>query len=212
MKTAGSILRQSRIEKKISLETVEQATKIRKKFLEAIESDDFAKLPSLSYAKGFVKNYGDYLGLDSDNVLAFFRRQNADVTRSSLLPKGMAEPLNRSIFHLTPTRFIVVFIGFLIIMFLLYFGFQYVKLQTPPSLNVIEPTSQSIHTTEKRLNVMGETDPDATVMINGVGALVRSDGKFFDSVTLSPGNNVITIISTSRFGKTQTVIRSVLLE
>jgi cytoskeleton protein RodZ len=211
MKTAGSLLREVRIEKKISLETVELATKIRKKFLEAIESDDFSKLPSLSYAKGFVKNYSDYLGLDSANVLAFFRRQNADVTRSSLLPKGMAEPLNRSIYHLTPTRFIMVFIGFLIVMFLIYFGFQYVKLQTPPSLNVIEPT-EMVKTQDKRVNVMGETDPDATVMINSVGALVRSDGKFFDSVPLFPGSNIITIISTSRFGKTRTVTRTVLLE
>jgi len=211
MRTAGNILREARIGKKISLETIEQATKIRKKFLEAIESDDFSKLPSLSYAKGFVRNYSDYLGLDSANVLAFFRRQNADVTRSSLLPKGMAEPLNRSKFHLTPTRFIMAFIGLLIVMFLIYFGFQYVKLQRPPSLHVIEP-AVTVSTKDTRINVMGETDPDATVMINGVGALVRSDGKFFDSVVLSPGNNVITIVSTSRFGKTRTDTRTVLVE
>jgi cytoskeletal protein RodZ len=211
MKTAGSILRDARVGKKISLETIEQATKIRKKFLEAIETDDFSKLPSLSYAKGFVRNYSDYLGLDSANVLAFFRRQNMDVTRSSLLPKGMAEPLNRSIYHLTPTRFIMVFVGFLVLVFLIYFGFQYVKLQTPPSLTVTEPLDMA-KTQDKRINIMGETDADATVTINSVGALVRSDGKFFDSVALVPGENKITIVSTSRFGKIRSVIRTVLLE
>jgi cytoskeletal protein RodZ len=211
MKTAGSLLREARLGKKISLETVEQATKIRKKFLEAIESDDFSKLPSQSYAKGFVKNYSDYLDLDSANVLAFFRRQNIDVSRSSLLPKGIADPLNRSKFNLTPTRFIMVFIGFLIILFLLYFGFQYMRLQTPPLLKIIEPIT-AVTTQNKRLNVMGETDPDATVTINGISALVRSDGKFFDTVTLNQGNNSIVIIATSRFGKTQTIIKNILLE
>jgi cytoskeletal protein RodZ len=207
MKTAGSLLRETRLAKKISLETIEEATKIRKKFLEAIESDDYSKLPSLSYAKGFVKNYSDFLGLDSANVMAFFRRQNIDVSRSSLLPKGMAEPLNRSKLRLTPTRFIGLFIGFLVVLFLFYFGFQYMRLQTPPSLSVLEPLD-GVKTLDTRMDVMGETDPDATITINGVSTLVRSDGKFFDSVTLVPGQNVITVISTSRFGKTRTISRT----
>jgi len=211
MKTAGSILREARIKKNISFETVEQATKIRKKFLEAIESDDFSSLPSISYAKGFVKNYSEYLGLDSENVLAFFRRQNVEAPRSSLLPKGVAEPLNASVFRLTPSRFMAICIGVLVCLFILYFAFQYKKIQLPPKLLISAP-AQDAKVVGKRVDIIGETDPDATTTINGITTLVRSDGKFFDSVTLTSGVNTITIQVTSRFGKTASEKRTVTTE
>lgn len=208
MKTAGSILKESRLSKNISLADVEQSTKIRLKFLQAIEEDDFTKLPSLGYAKGFVKNYSEYLGLDSTMVLAFFRRETADVSRVSLLPKGMAEPFNKPMVHLTPGRFLALLIGALGMVFLFYFGFQYRRLYQPPPLTLEKPANESV-TPEKRIDVLGRTDSDATVTINGVSVLVRSDGRFFDQVILTPGVNTITIVATSRFGKATTVTRNV---
>jgi len=134
MKTVGEVLKDSRVEHAYSIHDIEQGTKIRAKFVEAIEADDFSKLPSLSYAKGFVKNYSDFLGLDSDKILAFFRRQTNETPKSSLLPKGMEEPLNRSLLQLTPGRFIALIIIGLVSLFLLYLGFQYRALQQPPTL------------------------------------------------------------------------------
>ena len=55
----------------------------------AIEADSYDLLPSVSYAKGFGKNYAEYLGVSSKDVLAFFRRQTADVSRQSMLPHTM---------------------------------------------------------------------------------------------------------------------------
>lgn len=208
MKTTGTILREAREQKGITLFQVEAATKIRIKFLEAIEKDDYTLLPSLSYAKGFVKNYSDFLGLDSGVVLAFFRRQTTDTPKSSLLPKGVAEPLNRSIFQLTPRRFLIFLIAGLVGLFLIYLGIQYRGLRRAPILDIESPENQIV-LTQKRVDVLGKTDPDATVTINGISVLVRSDGKFFDQVTLDSGVNVITIVATSRLGKTTTVIREV---
>ena len=71
MKTVGSILREARVAKKLTLKEAEAATKFREKFLENIESDDYSRLPSLSYAKGFVKNYSEYLGLDINGACVF---------------------------------------------------------------------------------------------------------------------------------------------
>lgn len=208
MKTVGGILQEARIAKKIKLEEAEQATKIRLKFLEAIETDDYSVLPSVSYAKGFVKNYSEYLGLDSRMVLAFFRRQTLEVTRSSLLPKGIEEPLNRSFFRLTPGKFLALILAILAVVFLAYFGLQYSKLNAPPSLSVESPQNQLV-TTERRVDILGKTDPDATVTVNGISVLVRSDGKFFDQVALEGGVNKITIVATSRYGKITTIVREV---
>lgn len=211
MRTVGEMLKEARVAKGYSLEKVEQATKIRGKFLEAIEADEYGKLPSLAYAKGFVKNYSEYLGLNSKTVLAFFRRQTLETPKSSLLPKGVSDPLNRPFFRITPGRFLAFLMLGLVAVFLLYFVVQYRQLRLPPGLRIDAP-NQQLTTSERRIDVLGSTDPDATVTINGVSVLVRSDGKFFDQVSLVEGINRIVVTATSRFGKTTTETREVQLQ
>ncbi len=202
MNTVGSILKEARITKGYTLKQVEKATKIRSKFLEAIEADDYTTLPSPAYAKGFVKNYSDYLGLESLRVLAFFRRQTKEPPRSTLLPKQQEE-IERRFFRLTPSRFLALFIVSLVIIFLSYLGLQYKNLQSSPTLVLDSPKETRVH--ERRVEVLGKTDADATVTINGLSVLVRSDGRFFDQLNLAEGVNKIVVVSTSRFGKTTTL-------
>jgi cytoskeletal protein RodZ len=209
MKTVGGILKEARAARKVTLVQAETATKIRLKFLAAIESDDYSSLPSLSYAKGFVKNYSEYLGLDSSMVLAFFRRQTTEVSKSSLLPKR--DQVNASGFQLTPGKFLAGILSILVLIFLGYLGLQYRKLSQPPSLSVDQPTNQLV-VHDPRVDILGKTDSDATVTVNGMTMVVRGDGKFFDQVALDTGVNKITIVATSRFGKTTTVTRDVGLQ
>jgi cytoskeletal protein RodZ len=211
MKTVGSILRETRLRKSLTLESVEAATRIRRKFLTALEADDFRSLPSMIYAKGFIKNYSEYLGLDSATVLAFFRRQIDDAGRASVLPKGVSEPLDASPFALTPGRFVLLLVVGLVGVFLMYFVFQYRRLQQPPSLTIDTPKNESV-VSERKIDVTGTTDNDATVTINGISVLVRPDGKFFDQVALEAGVNTVTIVATSRYGKSAAVVRKVGLQ
>lgn len=207
MKTVGQILKDARVAKGLTLEQIERETKIRKRFLVGIEADDFREMPSQAYAKGFVKNYSEYLGLNSRNIMAFFRRQTQEVSKNSLLPKKDDDNLDKKNF-LTPGRFIFFLISCLLFLLLCYFGLQYRKLQIPPRLTIDSPKDQMV-TDSKRMDVIGITDPDATVSINSIGVLVRSDGQFFDQVQLFPGKNSVTISATSRYGKTTTVTREV---
>ena len=62
----GRFLEQKRKERGLSLEEVEQATKIRKRYLTGLEREDYAMLPDAVYAQGFLKTYANYLGLDGD--------------------------------------------------------------------------------------------------------------------------------------------------
>lgn len=62
----GRILEQTRRERGLSLDEVEQATKIRKRYLTGLEHEDYAKLPDAVYAQGFLKTYANYLGLDGE--------------------------------------------------------------------------------------------------------------------------------------------------
>ena len=62
----GRFLEQKRKERGLSLEEVEQATKIRKRYLTGLEREDYAMLPDAVYARGFLKTYANYLGLDGE--------------------------------------------------------------------------------------------------------------------------------------------------
>lgn len=208
MKTVGNIFRQAREMKRLTLEDVERATKIRKKFLEDIERDDYANLPSPAYAKGFVKNYSAYLGLDETSILAYYRRQTKEVPKSSLLPKKVDAALAPAPLRMTPGRFLGLLVGVFVIIFIGYLALQYRTIQQPPALTLESP-KENLVSNENRIEVLGATDPDATVTINDVSVLVRSDGKFFDQVELESGVNKVTVTATSRFGKTTTVVREV---
>ena len=60
----GNSLREARHRQQLELSEVEQATKIRSRYLKALEEESFDALPAQTYVKGFLRTYADYLGLD----------------------------------------------------------------------------------------------------------------------------------------------------
>jgi cytoskeletal protein RodZ len=75
----GELLREARLEKGMSLEEVENLTKIRKRYLQAIEEGDYKVLPGPFYVRAFVKSYADTVGLDSEQVLRIYRNSIPDL-------------------------------------------------------------------------------------------------------------------------------------
>jgi hypothetical protein len=60
----GNSLREARVRRGIDFAQAEAATKIRGKYLRALEDEQFALLPAQTYVKGFLRTYAEYLGLD----------------------------------------------------------------------------------------------------------------------------------------------------
>ena len=60
----GNSLREARLRRRVEFAEAEQATKIRVKYLRALEEEQFELLPSQTYVKGFLRTYAEYLGLD----------------------------------------------------------------------------------------------------------------------------------------------------
>ena len=73
----GPILEKKRREKGLSLKEVEQATKIRTRYLEGLEREDPTSLPDPVYARGFLKTYANFLGLNGDQLSREFRDHRA---------------------------------------------------------------------------------------------------------------------------------------
>jgi cytoskeleton protein RodZ len=69
----GPVLENARKEKGLTLEEVEHATKIRKRYLVGLEREDYGVLPDAVYAQGFLKTYANYLGLDGEELVRELR-------------------------------------------------------------------------------------------------------------------------------------------
>jgi cytoskeleton protein RodZ len=68
--TLGSLLRQKRESLGLTLEKVEGFTRIHVKHLQAIESDDLSSIPSVTQARGFIRNYAAFLGMSPEEIAA----------------------------------------------------------------------------------------------------------------------------------------------
>ena len=69
----GEILRERRMALKIDVHDVEEATKIRAKYLRALENEEYNLLPGNAYVKSFLRTYADYLDLDSRALVDQYR-------------------------------------------------------------------------------------------------------------------------------------------
>ena len=73
----GPLLEKKRLEKGLSLKEAEQATKIRTRYLKGLEREDPTALPDPVYARGFLKTYANFLGLDGEQLSREFRDHRA---------------------------------------------------------------------------------------------------------------------------------------
>jgi cytoskeletal protein RodZ len=93
MADIGSTLREARMRARIDISEVEVGTKIRAKYLRALENEEWDLLPGPVYVKSFLKTYGDFLGLDSRLLVDEFKRRYERPSDQEF--RGMAPPTAR---------------------------------------------------------------------------------------------------------------------
>ena len=69
----GNTLREARVRRNLTLQQVEEDTKIRVKYVQAMENEDFDIMPGATYVKGFLRTYSTYLALDPEVILDEYR-------------------------------------------------------------------------------------------------------------------------------------------
>jgi cytoskeletal protein RodZ len=69
----GRILRETRERKNLTAEQIARDTRISRRYLEALEEEDFSLFPGETYLIGFLRNYAEYLGLDKDELVTIYR-------------------------------------------------------------------------------------------------------------------------------------------
>ena len=83
----GNALKEARTRAGLDIRTIEDRTKIRTRYLRALEAEEWATLPGHAYVKGFLRTYANLLGLDADALVDEYRR-TVEGPQASPVPLG----------------------------------------------------------------------------------------------------------------------------
>ena len=182
----------------VDLSRAERDTKIRARYLGALERGDYKELPGAVYTKGFLRNYALYLGLDPDEVLLQWRRERGDPKEAPpaiVVPRPITTP--RKGLSFSPGLVVAALLTVVIVAFGVYLGVQVLRFAKPPTIAVTQPATAVIDLEEATTTytLQGSTLPGATVSILTPGhdepfqVTARSDGQWAYDVDLRRGRN-----------------------
>ena len=193
----------ARERKGVDLYRAERDTKIRARYLGALERGDYKELPGAVYTKGFLRNYPLYLGLDPDEVLGQWRHERGDGKEQPpaiVVPRPIAAPRKGLTF--SPSLVVVALLTVVIVAFGAYLGIQVLRFTKPPTITISQPATAVIDVDEAttRYTLEGVTLPGATVSLATAGrdpyqVTATSDGSWAAEVDLSRGRNQFDISS-----------------
>lgn len=199
----GRLLRDTRESRGIDLDRAARDTKIRARYLHALERGDYRDLPGAVYVSGFLRNYAAYLGLDPDQVVERQRREVAGAARGVERvgpPRPRSAPRTRGpTVVVTPNRVLAVLLVLLVVGIAVYLGVEFVTFAGTPELRLTDPRSDVSSFRGARYTLRGVTEPRARVTVEGPErqheVTATADGRFAVSVELDPGANQVTIVA-----------------
>jgi len=187
----------ARERKGVDLYRAERDTKIRARYLAALERGDYRELPGAVYTKGFLRNYALYLGLDPDEVLLQWRRERGDPREPQAViavPRPIAAPRRGLTF--SPSLIVFALLVFFVVAFGVYLSIQLLRFAKPPTIAVTDPSVAVLDVDETATSYLlrGTSAPKASVSVATPGrdpynATADADGQWTTKVDLRRGRN-----------------------
>ncbi len=197
--TIGNRLKQARRKNKLTLEQAEEQTKVRIKYLQAIEQDNWNIFPNKVYVLGFVRRYARFIGLDEDKIVEEFKREFGEYSTHVKVAEK-ERWLDRIV--ITPKLLITFFSSLAVLAIIGYIIFSAKAISKPPEIEILSPATEAV--TQREITIEGKTSSTAIVEINNQMVSVDDSGYFSQKVNLSEGINNFTIKSKNRIGRENT--------
>lgn len=196
----GQILADERQKQRITLSQLSQVTKIKIEYLQALEKNQFDKLPASVFVKGFIKSYARVLNLDQRSLLAILRRDYQENKTGELLLRQYIRPVSQRQKQWRPITLVVVVVAAIFLSLIGYIGFQWYNLNKPPSLEIFSPKENEF--VSSQIIVSGVVENEAMVSVNAQPVSTQLDGTFKTEVYLPrEGISTITIEAVDQKGR-----------
>lgn len=212
VKSLGTILKNARTRREISLDDAERATKICQKYLVALEEGHYEVLPAEAYNIGFVRTYATFLKLKPEVVIDQYRRERSNYREQPTMNKSVAfSPQKAGEWRFLITPKILAGVGTFLLFgsLVAYIGIQLNRYAQPPVL-VMANNATELTSTKDTIKLQGKTSAGASLLMNAEPIAVGSEGTFTQDVQLAPGLNEFTIQAKNRVQKESKVSVKVL--
>ena len=200
----GETLQLARERKGVDLFRAERDTKIRLRYLAALEDGAYEDLPAPVYTKGFLRNYAIYLGLEPEEILERWRDEMESIRESELIavappPQPMAAPARS--FHMSSGTFLNGLVAMVVIAFVGYLGIQLLRFVETTPVGLTNPQNVVSTINDDSIVLEGTAGRGSLITIRGPGGELwnpRADeeGEWTQEVPLSLGRNDFTVIAT----------------
>jgi hypothetical protein len=197
----GTVLRTAREARFIDLARVERDTKIRVRYLSALERGDYRDLPGSVYTRGFLRNYGLYLGLDPEYLIDLYRLESGIAAERPSMPsppRPMSERQGRALV-VSSGAITAAILTILVLALLAYVVGELLIFSGTPDLRITDPAADLLAYEGTEYTIRGVTEPNSTITTQGLrqnpGTTADADGAFSVRVGLVPGANVITLVA-----------------
>lgn len=217
----GDKLKRVRVRKKISVAEVEEATKIRAKFILALEGDSWDQIPSEVYGRGYLETYLDFLEIAKEPIIAQYERERclySKICQSSQVEFAPKYDFKVPKFLFTPRTIIVSVITAVVVLFGGVMTYQLKKFTSAPFLELVTPVEASsgesaeLTVTATQITLAGRTTVGARVLINNTDVAIGDDGGFREMVNVQKGLNSVVVEATNPNGKKTSEVLSVVVK
>jgi hypothetical protein len=120
----GNSLREARERQGLGYPEIELATKIRAKYIRALEEEDFTSIPGDAYIRGFLRSYAEYLGLDGDVYVDEYASRFITSWRDDLPPRPERRRIRTRERHLERRVVLLVLAGIVLVAILVFAAFS----------------------------------------------------------------------------------------
>jgi len=198
----GSILKAARTKANLSLEQAEVQTRIRLKYLEALENGQYHLLPAEAYNIGFVRCYAEFLKLNPEKVIRMYREERSQKRLNSVDKQVNLTPHKVSDWHFLITPKVLGILGAVLLFggVISYIAVQLNQFTKPPQISLLN-TAQEFTSDKDKVSLKGAATAGAVVFMNNEPVLVTPSGEFAQEIQLSPGVNEVVVAAKNRAGK-----------
>ena len=201
-KSVGETLKEARETKGFSISEIEAETKVRAKYITAIEEGNWGQFSDDIYLRGFISAYVKFLELDIDTIMKTYERESLVCQKNKKCKNRISynQSVNESKVLITPKILTYFGLGIFVISMCSYIMFQLFKFAGNPNLDIVTPENNIVVEADST-DLSGVTDIDTAVSVNDESVPVTSDGRFQIKLKLHRGINIVKIEAVNKAKK-----------
>lgn len=203
----GEILKEARYRTGLSLKIISKHVHINHKYLEALEKNNWKKIPGEIYGKNFLKEYCNFLKIPVPEI-KFPLLTDEDIFSHK-------NNFTKKIKHLDlinlPKKIKFYLFVLAVFIFMCYIVWQINIITQPPTIEILYPKNDLI-TRENILTIAGKVNSEVKIKVNNEDVILSPENYFSQNINLTPGLNNIIIQGKTKYSKTRIIERKIIFE